>query len=561
MMMRSVMGIVHFTLLAATVFVQSAGGQAGAPPAPAASAAAADAPAADANPTFVIADVHVSPHSAMPRGGGFPMVRGDRYMLRQTSMRDLIGLAYGVNPGLVRKGPTWLEIKRYDVTAKLPPGETPDSEKLMLRSLLEDRFKLVAHNDTEQMQANMLLPGKDKVRMKPSDGSGDSGCKFLSQPQDQTPGTTAYMEFSCHNISMDTFVQNLHYWIYDYFPGPINNATGLKGTWDFDLKWSNRVQLATAGGEGISIYDAIDKQLGLKLGKQLSPVPVVIVDSVNETPTPNSPDLAKILPPPAPEFEVSTIKPSKPDERGDFRFNGVELNVQGMPLKVLVDFAWELNWGDDEALANAPKWLDSDHFDIDAKLAADADGKPPIVDNEDFRRLLRGLLTDRFQMKTHTEDRPVDAYTMIAVNPKLTKAADPTYHTRCGKTPGPDGKDPRIANPALDQLWYCQNVTMAQTAQMFQEMIAPDYIYNPIQDATGITGSWDFVLSFSSARLAMGGGMGASPPADGATAPEPIGAVSFFDAVNKQLGLKLVKQKRPLPVLVIDHIEEKPTEN
>ena len=76
------------------------------------------------------------------------------------------------------------------------------------------------------------------------------------------------------------------------------------------------MQLATAGGNGISIYDAIDKQLGLKLGKQLSPIPVVIVDSLNETPTPNAPDLAKILPPlPPPEFEVSTIKPSRPDER------------------------------------------------------------------------------------------------------------------------------------------------------------------------------------------------------------------------------------------------------
>jgi uncharacterized protein (TIGR03435 family) len=553
------MGIAHFALLAATVFAQSAGGQAGGPPA---SGPAASAPAADANPTFVIADVRPSPHRAMPRGSGFVMVRGDRYLLRQTTMRDLIGIAYSVNPGLVRKGPTWLEIERYDITAKLPPGATPDTEKPMLRSLLEDRFKLVAHNDTEQMQANMLLPGKDKVRMKPSDGSGESGCKFLPQPQDSPAGTATTMEFSCHNMSMAAFVQNLHYWIYDYFPGPISDSTGLKGTWDFDLKWSNRVQLATAGAEGNSIYDAIDKQLGLKLGKQMSPIPVVIVDGLNETPTPNSPDLAKILPPlPPPEFEVSTIKPSKPDERMNGRFNGMELNLQATTLKFLIGFGWNLNPNDDEALAGAPKWLDSDHFDIDAKLATDADGKPPIVDDEDFQRLLRGLLTDRFQMQTHTEDRPVDAYTMIAVNPKLTKA-DPTSHTRCGQTPGPDGKDPRIANPALDKLWYCQNVTMAQTAQMFQELLAPDYIYNPIQDATGITGSWDFVLSFSSARLTMGAGMGAPPPADGATAPpEPIGAVSFFDAVNKQLGLKLVKQKRPLPVLVIDHIEEKPTEN
>ena len=557
-MMRTVMGISQFALLAAAVFAQSAGGQvSGAPE----NGPAANAPAAQANPAFVIADVHPSPHRAMPRGSGFVMIRGDRYMLRQTTMRDLIGIAYSVNPGLVRKGPTWVEIARYDITAKLPPGATPDTEKLMLRSLLLDRFKLVAHNDTEQMQANMLLPGKEKVKMKPSDGSGEAGCKFVPSPQDQSPGTANYMEFSCHNMSMAAFVQNLHYWIYDYFPGPISDNTGLKGTWDFDLKWSSRVQLATAGGDGISIYDAIDKQLGLKLGKQLSPIPVVIVDSLNETPTPNAPDLAKILPPqPPPEFEVSTIKPSRPDERGDFRFNGAELIVQGMPLKVLIDFAWELNFNDDEALANAPKWLNSDHFDIDAKLATDPDGKPPIVDDEDFRRLLRELLTDRFQMKTHTEDRPIDAYNLIAVNPKLTKA-DPTSHTRCGQTPGPDGRDPRITNPALDKLWYCQNVNMAQAAQMFQELLAPDYFYNPIQDATGIKGSWDFVLSFSSARLAMGGA-GAHTAADGTlVAPEPIAAVSFFDAVNKQLGLKLVKEKRPLPVLVIDHIEEKPTEN
>jgi uncharacterized protein (TIGR03435 family) len=339
------------------------------------------------------------------------------------------------------------------------------------------------------------------------------------------------------------------------------NSTGLKGTWDFDFKWSPLQLLSSAGADGISLYDAADQQLGLKMGLQPTSIPVMLVDNVNHTPTPNAPDLEKIMPPlPPPEFEVSTIKPAMPDERPMLQFNGMELKAQ-TPLKLLIYFAWDLNFRDDEALVNAPKWLDSDHYDIVAKLAMDADGKPPIIDQEDFRRLLRGLLTDRFQMKTHTEDRPVDAYTLIALNPKLTRA-DPTSHTRCGQAPGVDGKDPRIANPAIDRRISCQNVTMAQTAEMFQEYVAPDYIYNPIQDATGITGSWDFTLSFSSARLTMGGGMGAPPAPQGVpTASDPNGAVSFFDAVEKQLGLKLVKQKRPLPVLVIDHIEEKPTEN
>jgi len=47
----------------------------------------------------------------------------------------------------------------------------------------------------------------------------------------------------------------------------------------------------------------------------------------------------------------------------------------------------------------------------------------------------------------------------------------------------------------------------------------------------------------------------------GGVASDPSGAVSLTDALNKQLGLKLEAQKRPMPVLVIDHIEEKPTEN
>jgi uncharacterized protein (TIGR03435 family) len=131
---------------------------------------------------------------------------------------------------------------------------------------------------------------------------------------------------------------------------------------------------------------------------------------------------------------------------------------------------------------------------------------------------------------------------------------------RCGEDPGPDGKDPRIENPVLNRLVTCQNMTMAQIGEKFQE-IAAGYIYNPVMDNTGITGRWDFTLSFSSANLTGGGGMGAPPAPGGAPPPEPIGAVSLFDAVSKQLGLKLVKQKRPLPVLVIDHIEEKPTEN
>lgn len=79
----------------------------------------------------------------------------------------------------------------------------------------------------------------------------------------------------------------------------------------------------------------------------------------------------------------------------------------------------------------------------------------------------------------------------------------------------------------------------------------------------GIKGSWDFTLAFSSswgANAGAGGGM-VPPSGSGQPAADPNGAISFFDAVDKQLGLKLEKEKRSLPVLVIDHIDEQPTEN
>ena len=178
--------------------------------------------------------------------------------------------------------------------------------------------------------------------------------------------------------------------------------------------------------------------------------------------------------------------------------------------------------------------------------------------------MLQALLVDRFKLKAHLEDRPVSAYTLIAVNPKLRKA-DPLSRTRCTEGPGPDGKDPRTVNPALNRLVSCQNMTMAQIGDELQR-VAAGYIYSPVLDATQIKGSWDFTLSFSSADLTKAGAGTGPPPGAAATSTttatsDPNSALTLFDAVSKQLGLKLEKQRRPVPVLVIDHIEEKPTEN
>ena len=156
------------------------------------------------------------------------------------------------------------------------------------------------------------------------------------------------------------------------------------------------------------------------------------------------------------------------------------------------------------------------------------------------------------------EERQASVYVLTAVKPKLSKA-DPSERTKCAEGPGPDGKDPRVANPSVSRLVYCQNMTMAQLARLLPNIVAGTYSKATFQDGTGLEGAWDFTLNFSPASLIPVGGRGG----DGAPglAAEPTGGLPFAEALARQLGLKLEQQKRPVPALVIDHIEQKPTEN
>jgi uncharacterized protein (TIGR03435 family) len=514
-------------------------------------------------PAFDIADIHVSPHRRFPFMEGNNL-RGDRYVIHQATMLDLIAAAYGLDSDLIRAGPAWLETDRFEIVAKAPPTASKDTLKLMLQSLLADRFKLVVHNDTAPMPAYVLSVGKGKPKLKEAEGTGDADCKYQEPPPNLPPGTITNIQFACHHTTMAELASNLHDWAGSYFDKPVVDSTGLKGSYDFDIKWTGRGQLQKAGDDGISIFDAVDKQLGLKLDLQTAPRPVLLVDSVNQKPTPNAQGIERILPPlPPAQFEVATIKPSKPDQQLRARINGNQVDAQGATLRFLINFAWDLNFNDPEMVANAPKWFDTDKFDILAKVSSDAQATAAQngqqIDIDDLRHMIRMLIEERFNMKAHIEDQPISAYTLLSVNPKLRKA-DPLSRTRCKEGPGPDGKDPRIANPSLNRLLTCQNMTMAQICDELQR-VAAGYIYTPVLDSTGIQGSWDFTLSFSSADVTQARAAGSGTPSTDGSASYPNGALTLPDAVSRQLGLKLEKQKRPAPVLVIDHIDEKPTEN
>ena len=218
-------------------------------------------------------------------------------------------------------------------------------------------------------------------------------------------------------------------------------------------------------------------------------------------------------------------------------------------LRTLIEQAWNIT---DDMLMGAPEWLDRDRFDIIAK-APSGD-----VDQDTVWLMVRGLLKERFHLAVHFEDQVIPAYTLVAVKPRLKKA-DPASRTKFRAGPAPDEKDPRIANPNLFRVVSFQNTTMAQFAERLQTFGA-GYIHTPVLDATGLEGGYDFTLSFSTPGLVRGRGGNNPASATIPEASEPNGAVSLFETVEK-LGIKLELQKRKLSVLVIDHVDQKPTDN
>jgi uncharacterized protein (TIGR03435 family) len=560
------------------------------------------AQAADA-PRFEAADVHPSAPATNIRDSFMqgPFVAGARFEIRKATMLDMIRLGWSVQPDKIVGGPAWIGSDRFDILAKAPDKASSADLRLMLQSLLTDRFKLKVHKDTKPMPAFALVaaPGR-KPRLRQSDGNGETGCKgensasgegtgrIMMSGQDGVVTTLSILpgglvQYNCRNITMAAFAAGLGRMIgASAGPNPITDETGLKGAWNFEIKYSFNLNgpvpmMGGAAAERIPFGDALEKQLGLKLDKREVPMPVTVVDSVDEKPEPNAAGMTLNLPPLPTEFEVADIKSTPPDFRfGMFRpQRGGRVDIQGLTLKNLIQQAWN-TYGED-MIIGLPKSADTDRYNIVAKAPAygpepDAAGSSPegtpaprfqSIDQNSINTMLRNLLIERFKIKSHMEERSATAFVLTAPRPKMKKA-NPAGRTDCHDGPGPDGKDPRVANPAAGRLLSCQNVTMKQFVQDLP-MTAYGYFQGAaLYDETGLAGAFDFTLNFSGNMMTMrsgrgGGGEGAA----GGTpdAAEPSGAITLFEAIEKQLGLKLERTKRSAQVLVIDHIEPKPIEN
>ena len=228
-------------------------------------------------------------------------------------MSDLIATAWNLNGNYESRViglPKSLAKVNWDVIAKVPtmiPVNTPtygqappqpvdfDSVRIMLQGLLKERFKLALHKETRQLNGYAVVAVKPKL--KPADPDNHPGCKEGPGPDGKDPRTTnpqARRLLTCLNMTVAEFVAELPNRAGDYFnqyPGRVVDATRLDGKYDFTVNFSP-LGMAMGGeaadrGYPISLQDAIEKQLGLRLEPRKNPAVVLVVDHVEEKPADN----------------------------------------------------------------------------------------------------------------------------------------------------------------------------------------------------------------------------------------------------------------------------------
>jgi uncharacterized protein (TIGR03435 family) len=170
---------------------------------------------------------------------------------------------------------------RFDVLPKSGPS-TAESRRQMLQAMLAERFKLAVHNDSRPMASYALTAGKHP-QLKESDGTGETGCNFTVQnapsgpPAPGTPITVPVIVYTCRNTSMSAFAGGMLSMAGagQYFNNKlVVDQTELKGTWDFNFRFTPKIPAGIATtGENIPIFDAVEKQLGLKLELTTVPMP------------------------------------------------------------------------------------------------------------------------------------------------------------------------------------------------------------------------------------------------------------------------------------------------
>jgi uncharacterized protein (TIGR03435 family) len=229
-----------------------------------------------------------------------------RFTVKNSSVKDLITFAYNMRDFQVSGGPGWIASERFDIEAKVEDSAAQRMRKLpstsgqaqmreLVRSLLAERFALKANQRTKNLPIYVLVVAKGGPKLKevsPSDGQ-------TSYSPPLTPGDYRLITGRVSTLTASASpVASLVRVLSQQLGRQLVDETGLKGTYDFTLKWASDMGVGGGSTSGAadsgsspdtsstSIFTAIQEQLGLRLKSAKGPVDTLMIERIEE-PTPN----------------------------------------------------------------------------------------------------------------------------------------------------------------------------------------------------------------------------------------------------------------------------------
>jgi len=240
----------------------------------------------------------------------FPMDYGDFFgvtnphgrFVEQAPVSVYIGFAYKLWPSkdlrdaMLAGLPKWVATDQYVINAQAEGSPTKDQIRLMVQSLLADRFKLVVHFERQETPVLALVvdnPGKTGAKLKPhsdivpcdvSKVSGDVLVPPCYLVQAITKPNSSFL-MAGRNLTMNQIAATLSQLSVD-FAHPVVDQTGLSGRFDFSLEWTRQTSNSVTPEPGTSMQDALQEQLGLKLKSTKALMNILVIDHV-ERPSEN----------------------------------------------------------------------------------------------------------------------------------------------------------------------------------------------------------------------------------------------------------------------------------
>jgi bla regulator protein blaR1 len=241
----------------------------------------------ESRPAFEVASV--KPGDPAARQVGIQMQKGGRFRATNAPLQMLIGFAWDLRNHQISGGPQWLASEKFSIDAK-PGSDFPSAEagpamapqiRLMVQSLLADRFHLATHFETRQEQIYELVAAKGGPKLKEVTDPPVSGPRGLRMGRGELVGMSSPI-----NLLVNTLSQQLGHSVID--------KTGLTGNYDFKLQFTPDPTMSAAGpadgsasppvadASAPSIFTAAEEQLGLQLRSAKGPVQVLVIDHVEK---------------------------------------------------------------------------------------------------------------------------------------------------------------------------------------------------------------------------------------------------------------------------------------